>query len=125
MDKKTFQRKWYYRLLQAIFLVFFIFFIIVGIRGIFYGEGELFVGLIFASILAIVYWLIIRNKGSMGGFVFGVIVGLLLLFIISKLNPGDEIAGIVIITLLTSGLIFAFAGYLIQKYFRKKSRIKN
>ena len=63
-----------------------------------------------------------RNKGSMGGFVFGVIVGLLLLFIISKLNPGDEIAGIVIFTLLSSGLFFAFIGYLIQNYFWKKNK---
>ena len=124
MDKKAFHKKWYFRLLQVIFLGFFIFFIIVGIRGIFYAEGEPFVGFIFAGILAIVYWLIMRNKGSMGGFVFGLIVGLLLLFIISKFNPGDEIAGIVIITLLMSGLIFTFVGYLIQKYFGKKSKIK-
>ncbi len=124
MNNKTFQKKWYYRLLRLIFLGFFIFFIIVGIRGIFYGEGEPLVGLIFASLLAIVYELIMRNKCSIKGFIFGVIVGLLLLFILSKLNPGDEIAGIVIITLLISGLIFAFAGYLIQKYFEKKSKIK-
>jgi len=124
MDKKTFHKKWYFRLLQVIFLGFFIFFIIVGIRGIFYGEGEPFVGFIFAGILAIVYWLIMRNKGSMGGFVFGVIVGLLLLFIISKLNPGDEIAGIVIFTLLLSGLFFAFIGYLIQNYSGEKSNQK-
>ena len=124
MDKKTFRKKWYFRLLQVIFLGFLIFFIIVGIRGIFYGEGESFVGFIFAGILAIVYWLIMRNKGSIGGFVFGVIVGLLLLFIISKLNPGDEIAGIVIFTLLLSGLLFAFVGYLFQNYFGEKNMKK-
>ncbi|MDO8508172.1 MAG: hypothetical protein Q7S27_00640 [Nanoarchaeota archaeon] len=122
MDKKAPHKKWYYRLLQIIFLGFFIFFIIVGILGIFYQEGEPFVGFIFAGILVIVYWLIMRNKGSMGGFVFGVIVGLLLLFIISKLNPGDEIAGIVIFTLILSGLFFAFIGYLIQNYFGKKGK---
>ncbi|MEK6917715.1 MAG: hypothetical protein AABW51_02095 [Nanoarchaeota archaeon] len=113
MKKEAFQKRWYYRLLQIIFLGFFIFFIIVGFRGIFYGEGEPFVGFILAGILAIVYWLIMRNKGLIGGFVFGVIFGLLLLFVISKLNPGDEIAGIVIFTLLISGLFFAFIGYLI------------
>ena len=118
MKKETLQKGWYYRLLQIIFLGFFIFFIIVGFRSIFYGEGELFVGFIFAGILVIVYWLIMRNKGSIGGFVFGVIFGLLLLFVISKLNPGDEIAGIVFITLLVSGLIFSFVGYLIQKYLK-------
>lgn len=119
LEKETFQKKWYYRLLQVIFLGFFIFFIIVGFRGIFYEEGEPFVGFIFAGILAIVYWLIMRSKGSMCGFIFGVIVGLILLFIISKLNPGDEIAGIVIFTLLLAGLLFAFIGYLIQNYSRK------
>ena len=122
MDKKYFIKKWYFKFLQVIFFGFFIFFIIVGIGGIFYGEGEPFVGFIFAGILAIVYWLIMRSKGSMGGFVFGVIVGLLLLFVISKLNPEDEIAGIVIFTLLLSGLLFAFIGYLIQNYFWKKNK---
>jgi hypothetical protein len=122
MDKKTLHRKWYFRLLQVIFLGFFIFFIIIGIRGIFYGEGEPFVGFMFAGILAIVYWLTMRNKGSIVGFVFGVIVGLLLLFIISILNPGDDIAGIVIFTLLLSGLFFALIGYLIQNYFWKKNK---
>ena len=107
-------------MLQIIFLGFFIFFIIVGFRGIFYGEGEPFVGFIFAGILAIVYWIIMRNKGSMGGFAFGVIFGLLLLFILHVLNPEEDIAGIVIITLLLSGLFFAFIGYLIQNYFGKK-----
>ncbi|HLD55414.1 MAG TPA: hypothetical protein VJB35_04100 [Candidatus Nanoarchaeia archaeon] len=125
MKKETFHKDWYFRLLQVTFLGFFIFFIIVGIWGIFYGEGEPFVGFIFAGILAVVYWLIMKNKGSMGGFVFGVIVGLLLLFIISKLNPGDEIAGIVIFTLLLSGLFFAFIGYLIQNYFWKKNKLWN
>ena len=122
MKKETFQKRWYYRLLQIIFLAFFIFFIIVGFRGIFYGEGEPFVGFIFAGILAIVYWLIMRSKGSIGGFVFGVVVGLILLFMISKSNPGDEIAGIVIFTLLISGLFFAFIGYLIQNYLGKKKK---
>ena len=122
MDKKTLHKKWYFRLLQLIFLGFFIFFIIVGIRGILYKEGEPFVGFIFAGILAIVYWLIMRNKCSMGGFVFGVMVGLLLLFIISKLNRGDDLAGIVIITLLISGLIFSFIGHLIQNYLGKKNK---
>jgi len=122
MKKETFHKKWYFRLLQVIFLGFFIFFIIVGIRGIFYGEGGPFVGLIFAGILAIIYYLIIKNKSSMGGFVFGVIAGLLLLFIISKLNPGDDMAGIVIITLLLSGLLFAFLGYLIQTYLGKNKK---
>lgn len=120
MNKKEFHKKSYFKLLQIAFLGFFIFFLIVGIRGIFYGEGEPFVGFIFAGILAIVYWLVMRNKGTVGGFAFGVMVGLLLLFIVSRLNPGDDIAGIAIITLLVSGLFFAFMGHLIQHYFGKK-----
>ncbi|MBS3089282.1 hypothetical protein J4461_00175 [Candidatus Pacearchaeota archaeon] len=124
MDKKTLHKKWYFRLLQVIFLGFFIFFIIVCIRGIFYGEGEPFVGFIFAGILAIVYWLIMRNKGSMGGFVFGVLIDFIFLFILHKIYPEEDIAGIVIISLLLSGLFFAFIGYLTQKYFEKKSKIK-
>jgi len=124
MEKKTLHKKWYFRLLQVIFLGFFIFFIVVGIRGIFYGEGEPFVGFVFAGILAIVYLLVMRSKGLIGGFVFGVAVGLVLLFIISKLNPGDEIAGIVIFTLLFSGLFFAFIGFLIERYFGKKNKNK-
>ena len=123
MKKETFQKRWYYRLLQIIFLGFFIFFIIVGFRGFFYGEGEPFVGFIFAGILAIVYWLIMRNKGLMGGFSFGVIFGLLLLFILHVLNPEEDIAGIVILTLLISGLFFAFVGYLIQKFYPKKEHL--
>ncbi len=121
-NKKSLHKKWYFRLLQVIFIGFFIFFIVIGFRGIFYGEGEPFVGLIIAGILAIVYWLIMRNKGSICGFAFGLVVGFLLLFMISKLNPGDEIAGIVIFTLLLSGLFFTFIGYLIQKYFLKKNK---
>ena len=124
MDKKTLHKKWYFRLLQVIFLGFFIFFIIVCIRGIFYGEGEPFVGFIFAGILAIVYWLIMRNKGSMGVFVFGVLIDFIFLFILHKIYPEEDIAGIVIISLLLSGLFFAFIGYLTQKYFEKKSKIK-
>ena len=124
MDKNTLHKKWYFRLLQVIFLGFFIFFIIVCIRGIFYGEGEPFVGFIFAGILAIVYWLIMRNKGSMGGFVFGVLIDFIFLFILHKIYPEEDIAGIVIISLLLSGLFFAFIGYLTQKYFEKKSKIK-
>ena len=124
MDKKAFHKKWYFRLLQVIFLGFFIFFIIVGIRGIFYAEGEPFVGFIFAGILAIVYWLIMINKDSMGGFVFGVIVGLLLIFILSRIHPEEDLAGIVIFTLLLSGLFFAFIGYLIQNHFGKKNKMK-
>jgi len=63
----------------------------------------------------------VKSKfGIASGFVLGVIVGSLLIFILSKIHPEEDLAGIVIITLLLSGLLFAFIGYLIQNYFRKK-----
>ena len=64
-----------------------------------------------------------KNKiGIVGGFALGVIAGLLLIFILSKMYPGEDLAGIVIITLLLGGLLFAFAGYLIQNHIRKKNK---
>ena len=63
-----------------------------------------------------------NKKGIIGGFVFGVIAGLLLILTLSKIHPEEDLAGIVIITLLVSGLVFAFAGYLIQKHFGKKNK---
>ena len=68
----------------------------------------------FYKIQSIDYFM--KNKiGIFGGFIFGVIVGLLLIFILSIIYPGEDLAGIVIITLLLSGLLFAFIGYLIKK----------
>ena len=62
-----------------------------------------------------------KNKmGVISGFVFGVIVGVLALVVLHSLHPEEDIAGIVIIALLISGLFFAFVGYLIQNYFKKR-----
>ena len=64
-----------------------------------------------------------KNKtGIISGFVFGVIVAFLLIIILSKIHSGEDLAGIVIITLLISGLFFAFIGYLIQNNFTKKKK---
>lgn len=70
---------------------------------------------------------IMENKtGKIIGFVLGV-TGFLFLFKIIFLNnvsPEDELApGIVIIAAIISGILFAFAGNLVQNYFEK--RIKN
>ena len=55
-----------------------------------------------------------KNKiGIVSGFVVGVIAGFLLIFILSKIPPGEDLAGIVIIASLVSGLIFGFIGYFI------------
>jgi len=40
----------------------------------------------------------------------------------SKIYPNEDFAGIVIIGSLVSALIFGFIGYLIQGWFRKKTK---
>ena len=62
-----------------------------------------------------------KNKtGKIGGFVLGVVFGFLAIVLLSRLHPEEDLAGITIVTLLISGLIFAFAGSLIQSYFVRK-----
>ena len=63
-----------------------------------------------------------NQKGVSIGFVFGVIVALVWLMIMSILYPAEEIANIVIVSLLIGGLIFGFAGYAIQGWFGKKKK---
>ena len=57
------------------------------------------------------------------GFILGV-TGFLMIFkvlILDRIPPEDELApGIVVIASVLNGLIFAFLGSLIQKYFVKK-----
>src|SRR3989344_6788402 len=139
MKKETFQKKWYFKLLKLIFfsslIMFSLFLIIVGI---FESDVEI-AGLFWAGVLILVYWLIKRvfyyfmfrekifgknQKGVSIGFIFGLIVALIWLMIISVLYPAEEIANIVIVSLLISGLIFGFIGYFIQGYFRK-TKIKS
>ena len=137
MNKKTFQKKWYFRLLQILFFGSLIagslFLIIAGILG---SDVEI-AGFFWAGVLILVYWLIKRvfyyfmfrekifgknQKGVSIGFIFGVIVAFVWLMIISIIYPAEEIANIVIVSLLISGLIFGFIGYLIQNYFRKNKK---
>jgi len=59
------------------------------------------------------------KTGVISGFVFGEMVAGGIIAILRYLNPNDDVAGVVIITFLISGLFFAFVGYLIQKYFKK------
>src|SRR3989344_5376296 len=133
MNKKTFHKKWYFRLLQVIYFGSLIagslFLIIASILG---SDVEV-AGFFWAGVLCLVYWLIKRvfyflmfrekifgdnQKGVSIGFVLGVVVALIWLMIISIIYPAEEIANIVIVSLLISGLIFGFVGYLIQGYFR-------
>ena len=136
MDRKT-HKKWYFRLLQVIYfgslIAFSLFLIIAGILG---SDVEI-AGFFWAGVLILVYWLIKRvfyyfmfrekifgknQKGVSIGFIFGVIVAFVWLMIISIIYPAEEIANIVIVSLLISGLIFGFIGYLIQNYFRKNKK---
>jgi len=60
MNKKTFHKKWYYRLLQVIFWGSFILAIYPGIWAVLYEDDMPFVGFIWIGVLAIVYFLIKR-----------------------------------------------------------------
>jgi hypothetical protein len=137
LKKETFQKKWYFKLLQVIFfgslILFSLFLIIAGILG---SDVEI-AGFFWAGVLFLVYWLIKRlfyyfmfrekvfgknQKGVSIGFVFGVIVALVCIMIMSKIYPEEEWANILIVGSSVSGLIFGFVGYLIQGYFRKKNK---
>ena len=65
--------------------------------------------------------------GIISGFVIGV-TGFLLMFkliFLDNIPPADELApGIVVIASVLNGLLFAFIGSLIQKYFVKKRNYK-
>lgn len=137
MKKETFQKKGYFKLLQVIFfgslIVFSLFLIIAGILD---SDVEI-AGFFWAGVLVIVYWLIKRvfywimfrekifgknQKGVFIGFIFGVVVALVWIFIMTKIYPNEDFAGIVIISSLVIGLVFGFIGYFVQNFFRKKKK---
>jgi len=136
MKKETFQKKWYYKSLQVIYLgslIAFSLFLIIA--GIFDSDVEI-AGFFWAGVLIIIYWLMKRvfyylmfrekifgknQKGVSIGFIFGVMVALVWIVIMTKIYPNEDFAGIVIIGSFVSGLIFGFIGYWIQSYFRKKN----
>ena len=65
-----------------------------------------------------------KNKtGIISGFVLG-LIGFLVLFkfiFLDNIPPEDELApGIVVFVAVLNGLLFAFIGYKIQNYLRKK-----
>lgn len=71
---------------------------------------------------------VIKNiAGTIIGFAIGV-AGFLLLFKIIFLDnvaPSDELApGIVVMAAILNGLLFGFAGYVIQNYIRNKGKLK-
>ncbi len=60
------------------------------------------------------------KMGVISGFVFGEMVAGGVIATLRYLNPNDDVAGVVIITFLISGLFFASVGYFLQKYLGKK-----
>ena len=59
------------------------------------------------------------RAGVFGGLVFGFLVAVCVMATLRILNPDDDVAGVVIITFLFCGILFAFVGYFIQRYFKK------
>jgi hypothetical protein len=68
------------------------------------------------------------KTGIISGFIIGV-TGFLLMFkviFLDNIPPEDELApGIVVFASVLNGLLFAYIGSLIQKYFVKKGNYKN
>jgi hypothetical protein len=60
------------------------------------------------------------KAGVISGFVFGVMVASGVIATLRYLNPNDDVAGVVIITFLICGLFFAFVGYPVQTYLKRK-----
>jgi len=60
LNKETFHKKWYYRLLQIVFWGSFIFFILLGVLGILYEDDMPFIGFFWAGIIVGVYWFMKR-----------------------------------------------------------------
>ncbi|MDN3655420.1 hypothetical protein QWZ08_07280 [Ferruginibacter paludis] len=107
---------------QAIYRVCCVFIILVGMGG-FYENKMPVVGFFWAGFVATVYWLIKTGKFktfATRGCVIGVLIDFFLLYTLHKIHPEEDIAGIVIISLLLSGFLFALTGYLIQHVFWKK-----
>lgn len=60
------------------------------------------------------------KTGVISGFVFGEMIAGGVLATLRYRDPNDDVAGVIIITLLIFGLFFACMGYLIQKHLEKK-----
>ena len=60
------------------------------------------------------------KTGVISGFLFGEMVAGGVIATLRYLNPNDDVAGVVIMTFLISGLLFASVGYLIQKCIKKR-----
>jgi CDP-diglyceride synthetase len=67
-----------------------------------------------------------KNKtGKTGGFLAGVLLGFLSIVMLSHLHPEEDLVGIMILTLVLSGLFFSFVGSLLQNYIARRRLTKN
>jgi CDP-diglyceride synthetase len=67
-----------------------------------------------------------KNKtGKISGFLAGVLLGFLIIAVLSHLHPEEDLAGIMILTLVLSGLFFSFVGSLLQSYIARRRLTKN
>jgi CDP-diglyceride synthetase len=65
-----------------------------------------------------------KNKiGKIIGFVLGILLAFIVIVILSHLHPEEDFAGIMIFTLLLSGLLFSFVGSLLQNYIANKKTL--
>lgn len=62
-----------------------------------------------------------KNKtGLIGGFLCGLLIGFLAIVVLSTVHPEEDLAGITLFLLLSSGSLFAVIGALLHSYFMKK-----
>lgn len=61
-----------------------------------------------------------KNSGLIFGFIIGALVGFLAIYVMSRLHPGEDFAGVFIITLFCSGCLFAVVGTYLQRYFNRR-----
>ena len=76
---------------------------------------------VFGTILfsaGLAYELLGKNAkaGVFGGLTFGFLVAAGVIATLRIINPEEDVAGVVIITFLFCGILFAFIGYVFQRY---------
>ena len=63
------------------------------------------------------------KPGVVVGFVLGLVIGCGVIATLRYLNPQEDVAGVVIITLLFCGLLFAVLGYVIQSLVKRERKL--
>ena len=57
MTSPTILKKWQFRLIQVVFLIAFLVFLVIGVLGLLYEDDMHAIGFFWATILALIYWL--------------------------------------------------------------------